>query len=29
MKYIPEIYVKTRNGQVFTTSLDVAEKFGK
>jgi Rha family phage regulatory protein len=27
--YIPEIYIKEKNGVVVTTSLDVAEKFGK
>jgi len=27
--YVPEIYLKEKHGQVFTASLDVAEKFGK
>jgi len=28
-KYVPEIYIIQKQGQILTTSLDVAEKFGK
>lgn len=28
-EYVPEIYIKEKKGVLMTTSLDVAEKFGK
>jgi len=28
-KYVPEIYIVQKRGEFFTTSLDIAEKFGK